>query len=135
MAPYRPCRHCTAKGCAIYPDRPEDPCKLFQCAWLQEGSKLPEDMRPDLSGVIVVMDRKWHDWPVIFAVATGEAIPEPSLDWLKRHAEATRTPLILYECVLENGQFKGRHRHRGYGPPAFVEAVHTLVGPQDVINL
>lgn len=43
------CGHC-AVGCGIYAIRPRS-CRSFECAWLK--GELPEDMRPDLSGVVV----------------------------------------------------------------------------------
>ena len=48
---YEPCKHLTAKGCGIYKDRPENPCRSFSCAWLQ--GHMEEKDRPDRSGGIV----------------------------------------------------------------------------------
>jgi hypothetical protein len=134
MSPYRPCQHCTARGCAIYENRPQDPCVKFVCGWLQPGSPMPEHLRPDRAGVIVMFDRKWHDWKTITAIATGEAIPEPTLEWLKAHAQNTRTPLLLTEYILEDGRFAGA-RNRGFGPPAFAEEVRLSIGPEDIFRL
>ena len=133
MEPYKPCQHCTASGCAIYESRPRDPCAEFVCAWLSDDSPMPEDMRPDQAGVIVVRDRKWKHWEVITAIATGAAIPEPALEWLKDYAVQTRTPLILYEYEGEPGKLSVRSR--GFGPPAFAEAVRVSIGPQDIFRL
>ncbi len=134
MEPWRPCQHCTESGCAIYATRPRKPCVEFVCAWLRAGSSMPEELRPDRAGVIVVPDRKWREWTVITAVATGETIPQAALDWLMTHAERTRTPLVLYEYIAEGGAFKGV-RNRGFGPPAFVEAVRVSLGPQDIFRI
>jgi hypothetical protein len=30
------CAHCRSEGCAIYETRPEEPCRTFKCAWLQD---------------------------------------------------------------------------------------------------
>ncbi|PUE59734.1 hypothetical protein B9Z44_09195 [Limnohabitans curvus] len=53
--PCTACSHCTRQGCSIYDARPQDPCQSFHCAWRQEGTLLPHNMRPDLSGAIVAV--------------------------------------------------------------------------------
>ncbi len=56
-----PCPHLGATlfgpGCTIYPDRP-DACKRYVCLWLDsqrraEVEQMPEDMRPDISHVVL----------------------------------------------------------------------------------
>jgi hypothetical protein len=76
MYPGHPCRHCTGKGCAIYANRPQDPCINFICGWVQADSPLPEDMRPDRAGVIVLLGRQWQGWPIIDAIPMGQTIPK-----------------------------------------------------------
>jgi len=49
-----PCAY-LGKGCTIYKNRPENPCKTFVCEWLADES-IPYWMRPDLSGVILRRD-------------------------------------------------------------------------------
>jgi len=134
MKPGKPCPHCTATGCAIYPDRPQDPCVDFACAWLREGSPLPDEMRPDRAGVIVMFDRAWHDWEVITAVPTGPTIPEPSLQWLLAYAQEIRKPLLFNEYLFEGDEVKGQ-KNTGFGPPAFREAVKLAIGPQDIFRM
>lgn len=50
------CEHCTARGCAIYADRPEA-CATFECLWLASQQApslaLPASMRPDRAGVVI----------------------------------------------------------------------------------
>jgi hypothetical protein len=48
------CRHCTAKGCAIYDMRPSL-CRDYHCGWRQL-SILDESWRPDHSGVFVELE-------------------------------------------------------------------------------
>jgi len=129
-----PCPHCTAKGCAIYPDRPESPCVKFVCGWLQEGSPLPDEMRPDRAGVIVLLGGEWQGWPVIDAIPTGPSIPEESLEWLKNRAQETRTPLILRDYLQKDKRYIGQ-RTRGFGPPAFCDTVRYSIGPQDIVKM
>jgi hypothetical protein len=46
------CRHCERSvGCRIYEDRPE-PCRAFNCLWLQTLSRRPE-LRPDRCKVVL----------------------------------------------------------------------------------
>ena len=49
----RPC-HFVKKGvgCSIYEDRPEFPCKQFNCNWLIDES-IPDWMQPNQSGVLL----------------------------------------------------------------------------------
>lgn len=52
--PNTPCRHLVQIGCGIYPERPPV-CRRFQCAWLA-APNLPEELRPDRSGVMFNMN-------------------------------------------------------------------------------
>jgi hypothetical protein len=134
MRPGRPCRHCTGQGCAIYENRPEDPCIRFQCAWLQEGSPLPEAMRPDRSGVIVLSDRTWQDWKVIYAIPAGERVPADSLEWLRNYARDAAIPLIFHERLVVDGEFTGV-RKLAFGSQKFAEAVKYAIGPEDIVKM
>ncbi|MGD2129654.1 MAG: hypothetical protein PVJ33_13410 [Lysobacterales bacterium] len=135
MKPGRPCQHCMAAvGCAIYPDRPEKPCVTFKCAWLREGSPLPEVMRPDRCGAIVMTDRKWHGAAVIMATPVGAEIPEETLEWLKAYSRETDIPLLFRENLSRDGKYNGI-RKLGYGPRWFVEAVKNTIEPEDVFRI
>lgn len=134
MYPGRPCRHCTKQGCAIYDSRPEDPCRDFACGWLQNDSPLPEEMRPDKSGVIVLLDRKWEGLNVINAIPVGKSIPEASQRWLMQYAQAVNTPLILTDRIVEEGQFVGISL-RGFGPPEFRLIVENAMSPEDIFKM
>ena len=46
-----PCKHLTKTGCAIYEERPEM-CRHWLCGWRLIAG-LPENWRPDLSGILV----------------------------------------------------------------------------------
>lgn len=35
------------KGCGEYENRPQNPCRGFQCEWLRQPDVYPEEMRPD----------------------------------------------------------------------------------------
>ena len=135
MRPGKPCAHCTIGGCAIYETRPEIPCRLFSCAWLSEGEELPENMRPDQCGAIVMFDRKWNGWNIVKAVPTGASIPEETLEWLKAYAREKKKPLLFQENLVgEDGNFNGL-RSVGYGPPAFQEHVKEAIGIEDIMMI
>jgi hypothetical protein len=134
MAPGKPCQHCTTQGCAIYENRPKDPCKTYRCAWLQEDSELPDDYRPDLCGVIVSLNRKWNGWTVIHAAPTGGEIPPETLEWIKSYAVKLGMPLMFQENLVEDGQFQAA-KIMGFGPRDFVLAVKNAIAPADVFRL
>lgn len=134
MSPGHPCRHCTSAGCAIYEKRPEDPCVRFNCAWLMDGDRFPEELRPDRAGVIVVVGRKWRDWDVILAVPVGESMPPESLEWLRLHARESRLPLIFDERIMKDGEYVGA-RARAFGSPAFADAVKYGIGSEDIFRM
>ena len=126
------CTHATENGCGIYATRPENPCVSFKCGWLQEEHKLPDHLKPSECGVIVLMDRKWHNKPVIWAVPTGKTIPAETLESLKALARERSIPLLFNEYMFENDVYVGKKK-TGYGPPAFILAVETEVGPEDIM--
>jgi len=86
----RPCFY-LEKGCTIYKQRPENPCRIFKCVWLGE-EVMPMWMRPDLIDVIVVkrlregieyykliemgkkLDSAVLNWFVMWAISEGKNI-------------------------------------------------------------
>ena len=114
-----PCPHASAAGCGVYDRRPEVPCRSFVCSWLVEGSPLPDWMRPDLSGAIVLLSLPWEGERVISAIPVGPRIPQRTLDWLMAYARKTGRPLIFYERLTdEQGRYCGLKRF-GFGNPEF----------------
>lgn len=134
MEPGRPCIHCTGHGCAIYPDRPENPCKSFECGWLCEGSPMPEELRPDRAGAIVAFGQPWLRWHTVLATPTGAEIPADTLEWLKAYAREQGVPLVFHQRLMENGKYVGAKK-LGYGPADFVAAVKLGIGPEDIFSM
>jgi hypothetical protein len=120
-----PCPHSTPGGCAIYQRRPHVPCRTFVCSWLVEDSPLPDWMRPDACGAIVLLSMPWEGECVISATPVGRSIPERTLDWLKAYAQNHRRPLIFYERIESGGAFTGLKRF-GFGPPGFRDKVARI---------
>ena len=120
MVPGKPCRHSNTKGCTNYENRQQDPCRSFYCAWILEGSQLPEWLKPDNSKAIVIRDKwKWNGHPVDLAVAVGKRIPPRTLKWLMDFAEKNQRLLIYTDQIMEKGKFLNQQEYTGYGPPAF----------------
>ena len=133
MYPGKPCHYCTSEGCGIYESRPQDPCVEFQCGWLKEENKVPQNLKPSECGAILMLDRDWHGRKNIRAVPAGESIPEATIEQLKELALELKLPLIFAERLVENGKFIGQ-KSMGFGPPSFIQAVKTEVLPQDVMR-
>ena len=131
----KPCTHCKSQGCAIYEDRPQDPCQSFHCAWRQEASLLPNDMRPDLSGVIVMTDQlQWQGEDVIVAVATGSRIPARTFHWLCSLAQLTSRQLVAVEHKQDANGFNGEFNLRTVGPEEFREVMVTYFSQKGFTN-
>ena len=99
-----------------------------------DGETLPEHMRPDKSGAIVMLDRKWNGWSVIKAVPTGATIPEETLEWLKAYSRENNIPLLFQDNLKKGDSFSG-FKNLGYGPPAFLQRVKTAIGPDDIMKI
>ena len=134
MSPGHPCVHCTARGCAIYPTRPRDPCRTFECAWLSEGSQLPEALRPDRCGAIVMLGRQYQGRNVIMATPTGWIIPQDTLQQLMAYAKEQSLPLVWVENIHENGVYQ-RFKRSAYGPIDFVRAITDPSETLDISRL
>lgn len=86
-----PCFFVGNNSCSIYEQRPEDPCKTFQCTWLR-NSYLPMWMRPDLSGVIVTAKvENGEDW--LEAHEAGKPLQAYVLSWLVKFCLANKLNL------------------------------------------
>jgi hypothetical protein len=127
MRPGKPCAHCRSGGCAIYDSRPEDPCRVFQCAWLQDEEAFPDELRPDKSGAIILSARYWKEWNVLRATPVGASVPQATLEWLRLYTESRELPLIFYERECIDGVYTQRGRQLAYGPPDFSAAMQEMV--------
>jgi hypothetical protein len=115
-----PCVHSTASGCDDYANRPEDPCRRFVCGWVMDNSPLPDWMRPDQCGAIVLFNKfAWRGVPVDLAVPVGESIPARTLEWLKAFARQHGRPLLYAEQVKEAGVLQKQQQIYAHGPPEF----------------
>ena len=124
---------CKNTRCSIYEERPEEPCKNFECVWLKDTKQeLPEWMKPELSKVIIKemeyevhirrgglgtasyilenaadMTTKGKYWNV---VEMDETISGPVLNWLIQHSLSNGIPIVY----MVNGA------KEAMGPPEFM---------------
>jgi hypothetical protein len=92
------CRNLTAAGCAIYETRP-DMCAKWMCGWRLIAG-LPENWRPDLSGILVYQQPSTQpDYaPSAFVVALKrgrESLQDPVLQGFVQTMVKVRVPVYL----------------------------------------
>jgi hypothetical protein len=114
-----PCHYVCEKGCSIYENRPENPCKTFECEWLRNND-VPEWMKPDKCKVIIVT-REWSyegesQGFFIDVAEAGQQIDSRILAWLFTSYLNTNVPMRV--------QVAGGHRW--YGNEKFLEHMGSL---------
>lgn len=79
MYPGKPCHFViVGAGCSIYEDRPERPCKSFECFWKVE-EVVPEKFKPSLSNTILTWGNPTGFKELLFISAGGH--DEEFVDW------------------------------------------------------
>jgi Fe-S-cluster containining protein len=82
---HKPCVFlCQSKKCLIYDSRPSM-CINYQCAWTQK--LLPEDMKPDMCGLIVSVKKDENGEQYLEAVEIIELVPYHSYMQLNQAAK------------------------------------------------
>ena len=107
-----PCHFRGEGGCAIYEDRPVDPCRGFHCAWRLSGNPFPESFRPERLGAIILA-KQWRDRVAYYLVPAGRELDASLLEWMRKHSEATGTPFL----------FEIHGRYRGFGSAEFQQHI------------
>lgn len=96
------------KGCSIYPFRPTEPCKTFECQWKSNRS-LPEWLKPDKSGVIIL--KKYIDiFDYLMIVPAAKKIDKKIFDWADNYSKEN----IKNHVIIGDGtkfHIYTRHRH------------------------
>lgn len=114
IGPGNPCKHSLGQGCAIHKSRPEDPCRVFFCAWVKLANALPDWMQPNLSRVIVLSGRSsWRGVAVDILVSAGRDPDSETLKWYEGFAQRNKRPFIYQ--LAENWY--------GFGPLDFQQDV------------
>lgn len=89
--PGRPCFFKCESGCSIYEERPQDPCKNFNCEWLC-NMEIPEWMKPNLSKVIITRF-PWKNGFYLTITEAGQKIDSVVLNWLFHYHYTTNIPI------------------------------------------
>ena len=137
MRPGKPCKNRCDAGCGIYEDRPEDPCRLFRCGWLQGVLPDDESWRPDKSGAILLTGRGPTGWKSAWRlVPTGICIEEDALEGFKELAVAASNPLIWIRRQEDFSTALNQTVHRyAIGPADFLSALKWDFSDDDVWDL
>ena len=108
MYPGCPCDHLKNTVCDIYVDRPENPCRIFNCSWVMAGSTMPEWLKPNNSKAIIVKGAiNWQGNYFDLVVPVGRRVPQRTLNWLNENSKQTHVPYIYAEHQVINKQFTG----------------------------
>lgn len=109
MHPGNPCRFlCKSNGCTIYNDRPENPCRIYKCAWIADDT-FPLWMQPHLTNIIINKKTALNDAITYYdVIEAGGKMSAETLNWLLTWALKNRKN-ISYEIL-------GRVHHLGDGP-------------------
>lgn len=93
MYPGKSC-HFLGKNCTIYKNRPEEPCKNYNCEWINNPD-FPEWLKPNLSNVIVTK-REIEEESLIYyeIIETGKLIESPVLNWFIHWALKTKSNIV-----------------------------------------
>ena len=89
----RPCFFLN-KGCSIYESRPQDPCRSYNCAWVDD-MQFPEWMKPDLVNVII--NRAMYKDTIYYVlVESGSLLNVKVLSWMIQWAFNNKQNLMYY---------------------------------------
>lgn len=137
MRPGKACRHRSPNGCAIYPDRPDDPCKKFQCGWLREPDLLEKELRPDKCGAILLTDRPAAGYTVWRLVPVGRAVSEETLGRFRALAREKQMPMMWTERSekFAEAEDEGYQITFSSGSEEFISALKWDFSDQDVWDL
>jgi len=95
MYPGKPCFFVEiGKGCKDYENRPEQPCKTFNCGWIMIED-MPEEFKPEQSGVIMQYVNN-NDNPFIALIKAPNNPNEQLLSWAVVYARSRNLNILWY---------------------------------------
>jgi len=112
--PGRPCHFKCENGCSIYEQRPENPCRIYSCEWLN-NLDISEWLRPNLSKIIITR-KQWKNGDYLEITEMGCKIDSSILNWLFTYHYSTDIPIRI--------QVSGGWT--SYGPQEFLNEVYGL---------
>jgi len=82
MKPGTPCVFVQiGKGCGVYDERPDDPCRDFRCQYLVD-EMVPEEMKPSRSNIILTVEEALPNVEYIIANEAGGVLEGENLKWV-----------------------------------------------------
>jgi hypothetical protein len=118
MAPGNPCVFVQiGKGCGVYDERPEIPCRSFRCQYLVDES-VPEEMKPSKSNVILTIEEVLPNVEYIIAHEAGGSLEGDNLKWVAS----------LYDNYAVNATWKVDGRWHFKGDTIFTAKMMQLYG-------
>ena len=103
--PGRPCHFSSSKGCSIYHNRPDVPCKSFECEWLKNDN-IPEWMKPDISNVVITKSIE-NDREFLQFMEVGARLDPRILSWIFMNYVDNKLTNVKY---LYNGELSGKEQ-------------------------
>lgn len=91
----QPCHYLGEKGCTIYEDRPEHPCRVFNCEWLINET-VPDWLKPNESKVILYT-KEVQGFRYLRVVETGTKMKVEVMSWILMEFAKKRITNLIYE--------------------------------------
>jgi len=135
MRPGKACQHRVSGGCAIYPERPDDPCKTFRCGWLQEPELLDEELRPDRCSAILLTGRPAAGFEVWRLVPIGRSVTEQTLLRFQELADSMNMPLMWTERADKFADGDSSSETYSLGSEEFISALKWEFSDEHVWDL
>jgi len=109
--------HFRGNGCTIHENKPNHPCKSYQCAWLQnKNNQIPEWIKPSKSKVIITERKRDQPsgTPITFWDITecGQEISATYLNWILIFCERNDIPVKYRVDGVEFRKFPSSFRER-----------------------
>lgn len=80
------------KGCGDYVNRPENPCKGFECAWL-DIEEMPDKFKPEITGVIAYLNPN-NGNPSFFLEKAPNSPKADFLSWIIVYARSRNLNIV-----------------------------------------
>ena len=118
MKPGSPCVFVQiGKGCGVYDERPDDPCKTFRCQYLID-EMVPEEMKPSRSNIILTVEEVLPNVEYIIAHEAGGVLEGDNLKWVAS----------LYDNYAVNASWKVDGKFYFQGDAIFTAKMIELYG-------
>lgn len=109
--------HFKSSHCTIYENRPNHPCKTYECAWLKnKNNSIPEWLKPNISKVIITERQREQPsgTPIVFWDVTecGEQIISSHLNWILIFCEKNDIPVKYRIDGIEYRKFPSSYHEK-----------------------